>query len=285
MNIIRIGRVMIKRKIIIKQNNMSYKEEIEKFVVDGYKNVRSTLETDGKHNFVLKNREDNFITLPENLAYHRWGGSLKSSQAFAYNIFSGVKGRKFEFRMTVFDKDAQVDVKIEDEKAQTIELFEAKMFEIIRMGKIEFKEKYDNKEKYICLSEDIADAFIKFKNEVINNFDGQKNYGGGIKQLCSHLLGILNTMNKPEYEKKKFKLHSLCFDIAFSDKFKQDIANYQETLTVFKCLVDKFLKEIKVDSQVEYCGFLSAQAYIGKNKDLLGKDNYDYVMKRYLYLL
>jgi hypothetical protein len=91
---------------------MSYDKEIEKFVVDGYKYARSisTFETGGKHNFVLKNRDDNFITKPENLKYHRWAGSLKSSQAFAYNIFSGVKDVEFEFEMDVFGRPAQIDV-------------------------------------------------------------------------------------------------------------------------------------------------------------------------------
>ncbi|MCL2247454.1 MAG: hypothetical protein FWC10_10185 [Lentimicrobiaceae bacterium] len=279
---------------------MNYREEIEKFVVDGYKNVctisylrecifnrsKMPLETDGKHSFVLKNREDNFITTPEkNFKFHKWAGSLKSSQAFAYNIFSGVKDREFEFSMEVFDRPAQIDVKIEDVETQTIELFEVKMFEVINKEKIEFEGKYDDKAKYIYLSEDVVDAFIKFKNEVINHFDGQKIYGGGIKQLCSHLLGILNIMNKPEYENKKIKLHSLCFDVAFSDKFGQDIDNYRETLTMFKCLVDKFLKEIKVDSRIEYCGFLSAIGYVvcEAKKELLGKENYEYVMERYLY--
>ena len=281
---------------------MSYKEEIEKFVIDGYKNVctisylrerkfnrsKMPLETDGKHNFVLKNREDNFITTPEkNFKYHRWAGSLKSSQAFAYNIFSGVKDREFEFSMEVFDRPAQIDVRIEDVVTQTIELFEVKMFEIMKKEKIEFESKYDDKANYKHLSEDIAVAFIKFKNEVINHFDGQEIYGGGIKQLCSHLLGILNIMNESKYKNKKFKLHSLCFDIAFSDKFGRDIDNYQETLITFKRLADKFLKEIKVDSRVEYCGFLSAIGYVvcEAKEELLGKENYGYVMERYLYLL
>jgi len=57
---------------------MAYKEEIKKFVVDGYKYAHSisTFETDSKHNFVLKNRKDNFITLPpKGFKYHRWAKS------------------------------------------------------------------------------------------------------------------------------------------------------------------------------------------------------------------
>jgi hypothetical protein len=264
---------------------MGYKEEIEKFVVAGYKNVRSKLETDGKHNFVLNDRNDNFITSPEKFKYHRWAGSLKSSQAFAYNIFSGMKNRTFEFPMPVLGRDAQIDVKIDDVKAQTIELFEVKMFEIVKMGKIEFGEKYDDTTNYKSISKDkdIADAFIKFKNEVIKHFSEKKIYGNGIKQLCSHLLGILNVINTPDYENKKIKLYSFCFDFEFSDKFKKDIDNYKNAIGEFKCLAYKFLKNIEITDRVEYCGFLSAREYVENNKDLLGVDNYKYVKKRYFF--
>ena len=275
---------------------MNYKNEIEKFVIKGYNNINTQLITYNKHDFVLKNRKVNFITTPpKDFKYHRWAASLKSSQAFAYNVFSGVKNRNllFEFPMEVFDRPAQIDVMFEDEESQTIELFEVKAFEIINLGvnKIVFEDKYFTKAQYIHIPFDIALKFIDFLNTVIKNFENQKIYGGGIKQLCSHLLGILNTMDKPNYMNKKFKLYSFCLDNSindkldnpFYDKFEQDIKNYKETLKTFKNLVDEFLKDIKIDSRVEYCGFLSASEYINKNEKLIGKENYDYVMKRYLY--
>ena len=58
--------------------------------------------------------------------------------------------------------------------------------------------------------------------------------------------------------------------------------NDKETLITFKNLVDEFLQEIKIDDRVEYCGFISASEYINKNKNLLGEENYDYVLKRYI---
>jgi len=187
----------------------------------------------------------------------------------------------FEFHMKVFDTDAQIDVKFE--KKQTIEMFEVKAFEIIKMEDIVFKEKYFIKTEY--KRPDIAEPFIEFLKIVLDFFDkeNQRIYGGGIKQLCSHLLGILNMMNEPEYENKNFKLYSLCFDNSFSPKFERDLINYNNTLTKFKKLVDEFLMKINVNSRIEYLGFLSGREYVMKNKDLLGKKNYDYVLKRYFY--
>jgi len=261
---------------------MTYKKEIEEFVIEGFKKINPN-QTDSK-SFVLIDKVDNFITHPpKGFDYHRWACSLKSSQAFAFNIFSGIESSalKFEYHMKVFDTDAQIDVKTE--KNHTIELFEVKAFEIIKMEDIRFKEKYFTKAEY--KRPEIAESFMKFLNIVIVFFEkeNQSIYGGGIKQLCSHLLGIINTMNEPEFENKNFILYSLCLDNHFSPKFEQDLSNYKNTLSKFKKLVDDFLIEIDVNSRIEYFGFLSSREYLMKNKDLLGKKNYDYVMKRYFY--
>lgn len=265
---------------------MTYKEEIEKFVIKGFKNVNDQLITDNKHSFVLKNKKDNFIfTPPKNFNYHIWAGSLKSSQAFAYNVFSGVNDSslEFEFPMEVFNRDAQIDVKIESGDSHVIELFEVKMFEIcdLAINKILFEDKYFTPSEY--RRSDIAEKFIKFLKTVVSNFYNERIYGGGIKQLCSHLLGIINIMDTPAYNNKVFKLYSFCFDNPFTAKFEKDIVNYKETLSIFKNLVDNFLVEIKVDARVDYCGFLSAKEYINENQRLLGISNYDYVAKRYFF--
>ncbi len=265
---------------------MDYKKEIENFVVVGFKNLNIPLITDGQHNFVLEDRTKNFITPPpKGFKYHKWAGSLKSSQAFAYNVFSGVNSKllDFELPMVVFDRDAQIDVILKFEETNTIELFEVKAFEIIKLGKstIKFEEKYFDKEQYRRPA--ISDPFIKFLKMIIKSFGDQTIYGGGVKQLCSHLLGIINIMDKPEYVKKKFKLYSFCFDNPFSTRFEQDLINYKETIAKFKTIVDEFLKDIKVSERVEYCGFLSAREYINKNKEFLGKENFDYIFKRYFY--
>jgi hypothetical protein len=269
---------------------MNYKEEIEKFVIQGFEKVHPTLfETHSGNNFLLKNRKENFITIPEyGFDYHRWAGSLKSSQAFAYNIFSGVKKNKeFEFHMKVFNPDAQVDVMIKNTETNTIELFEVKMFEIISLSKkkIEFKGKYFDKEEY--LNSDIALQQIEFLHKVVNHFEKGKRsiYTSGIKQLCSHLFGIINemTIENGKLVDKKVKLYSFCFDNLFSIKFEQNIENYKSILIEFKVLVDEFLKDINFNSHIEYFGYQSAKDYVEKNKKLIGEANYNYVMKRYFY--
>lgn len=183
--------------------------------------------------------------------------------------------------MTVFNREAQIDVKLEDIKSHTIELFEVKAFEICNLGinKIVFGDKYFSKNQY--KRPEMANDFIKFLHVVIQKFENKRIYGGGIKQLCSHLLGIINIIDKPEYKRKTIKLYSFCFDNPFSSKFVEDLENYKETLSSFKIIVDEFLKEIKLDTKIEYFGFLSAKEYIKKNEELLGKENYNYVMKRY----
>lgn len=265
---------------------MNYKKEIENFVIIGFKNNNISLITNNKHSFVLQNTSENFITIPQRkFKYHRWAGSLKSSQAFAHNVFSGINNTsvQFEFPMEVFNRDAQIDVMFENLSSKTIELFEVKAFEINNIGKnkIVFEDKYFDKIQY--KRTDIAEQFINFLNAVIKKFENQKIYGSGIKQLCSHLLGILNIMDKPNFVDKKFKLYSFCLDNPFSCKFEQNVNNFKENLVIFKTLVDEFLKELTLTERVEYCGFLSASEFINKNKKSLGKTNYNYVNQRYLY--
>jgi hypothetical protein len=254
---------------------------IKDFVIKGFNNVSEPKKTDGVHEFVLKNKIDNFITEPVNLELHRWAGSLKSSQAFAYNIFSGSENVAFECHFPVFDRDAQIDVKIEDMSNQTIHLYEVKMFEVIKKEKIQFEEKYDNPCYYKYLTKENVSAFIQFKDETIRMFENQTVYGGGIKQLCSHILGIINNLDKSP--NLKYKLYSFCFDNPIFEKFDSDIENYKKATSLFKIHVDKFLKKINFDSRVEYMGFLSATEYIIKNKELIGDENYEYVMKRYFF--
>jgi hypothetical protein len=271
---------------------MNYRDKIAEFVIEGFERVAPTVfETDDKNKFLLKNRVNNFITEPKGkFDYHRWAGSFKSSQAFTYNIFSGVKNKEleFEFQMRVFDRPAQIDVKIENTETNTVELFEVKMFEIINLSKknIEFKDQYDNQTAYSLANIHITESFIAFLDTVINYFEKENRsiYVGGIKQLCSHLLGILNEMEMGgKLFNKKVKLYSLCFDNQFFPKFQEDIENYKETLVKFKVLVDKFLIDINFDSRIEYCGFLSANEYIKNNEELIGDENYKYAIDRYFY--
>jgi hypothetical protein len=262
---------------------MNYQNEIKQFVIKGYENVHKSYST--KDNGIeLINREENFITIPQSdFNYHRWAASFKSSQAFAYNIFSGIQNRnsKFEFPMSVFTSDAKIDFMMENVGSNTIELYEVKAFEIIYKDKIEFVDKYYNLDKY--RHQEIAQDFIVFLNKTINNFEDKIIYGGGIKQLCSHLLGILNIMDKKEYQSKKIKLFSLCFDNCFTSEFSEDLESYRNAIKEFKVIVDEFLFKHNLQSRVEYYGFLSANEYINNNRKLIGENNYNYVLKRYYY--
>lgn len=181
--------------------------------------------------------------------------------------------------MPVFNRAAQMDFMLENTISNTIELYEVKAFEITYKHKIEFAEKYFDENKY--QRQDLAQYYINFLDEVIFNFEGKIIYGGGIKQLCSHLLGIINIMEKETYKDKKFKLFSLCFDNPFTPKFESDLNNYKEALIEFKVLVDEFLIKHKLNSRIEYYGFLSSYDYLNMNRTLIGEDNYNYVIKRY----
>lgn len=272
---------------------MNYNDEIINFSIKGFENTGKTLHTNGIHQHVLKNLQDNFFgSIPRDFKFHRWAGSLKSSQALAFNIFSGVNHAEFEFDMWALDEfsnhKACVDVAIDENKF--VKLYEVKMFEIVNSrgkNKIFHKPehlKYFKSENYKW-NKEIISHFIEFIKKVQIQFKDKQIYGDGLKQLCCHLLGIINemTINDGKLLRKKVELYSLCFDYPFSVKFEEDFKNYKETLQEFKILVDKFLLQIEMDSRIKYFGFLSLEKYLSENKLFLGEENYNYVRKRYLF--
>jgi len=271
----------------------SIQKAIRDFAKKGFERSEGTFQGDGIHRHVLKNKYDNFIKMPpSNFKFHRWAGSLTSSQAFAYNIFSGVGNAEFEYNMWALDYNplhkACVDVAIEDEKGD-IDMYEVKMFEFatsVGKNQIFHKEgrKYFNPKNYNCSTQEIAESFTYFIESVVNHFKNRSMYGEGIKQLCCHLLGIIN--EKTKYDKlcdKKVRLHSLCFDHNFgSHDFTQSLESYRKILKEdFFPIVNNYLEKINMHDQIEYCGYLGASDYIENNIELLGIANYDYVKKRY----
>lgn len=268
---------------------MSYNDEIINHLITGFQRSGKTIITNGTHRHVLKNRYENFVGPQPKIKFHRWAGSLKSSQAFAYNIFSGITNSQFEFGMWALDNDPQhkafIDVVIED-KNKTVKMFEVKMFELVNSGgknKIFHKsEKYFDPSNYYW-NKQIAQRFIPFIQDVISHFKDKKIYGDGIKQLCCHLLGIINemTISNGKLIGKKVELFSLCYDQYFTPKFENDVENYKNAIQEFKVLVDKFLIDIKMDSQIKFCGYLSANYYLRNNIEVIGMNNYDYVTNRY----
>ena len=269
---------------------MNYQTSLINFSINGFKNITDKFELNGTHSHVLKNKLDNFFGPKPDFKLHRWAGSLKSSQALAYNLFSGMKSRTFEFDMWALDNDkihkAFVDVAIETDN--TVKLYEVKMFEIIHLGKNKIfhklaSQKYFNIDNYYW-SKEVAKTFIPFLQEVQLLFKDEKVYGEGIKQLCCHLLGIINemTIKDGKLYDKRVELFSLCFDFPINDKFKKDLLNYIKALSKFKILVDKYLKEIHMDSKIEFMGFLSLNEFLENNSELLGSANCKYISNRYL---
>ena len=262
-------------------NESKIQKATRDFAIEGFKRIGEILQNDDIHPHVLKNKYDNFIGKfkkhPPDFKLHRWAGSVTSSQAFAYNIFSGIKGVQFEYPMKAHNRDAQMDVMLEDN--DTVHLYEVKFTEFTKSQKILFEDKYYNENNY-KFDNDTTRKYIDFIKKV-EFFNEQIIHAYGIKQLCSHLLGILNSMEL--FDKKKVKLYSLCFDYPISPEFTCFVENYKDALEQFKNqYVDSFLQKINLNNMVEYCGFLSATDYIEKNEELIGKENYNYVKKRYL---
>lgn len=275
---------------LIKMEKLQYKDRIVEFSVSGFQNTGKKLNTNGKHSHVLQNKYENFFGERPKFKLHRWAGSLKSSQAFAYNIFSGIKEKEFEYPMRALDSDpnhrACIDVAIKS--GNRVDLYEVKMFEIVNskgINKIfhtKQQEKYLDPNNYVW-NVSIANDFIAFIKNVQSHFLDRQVYGEGLKQLCCHLLGIINEVTIPDgnLQSNIVNLHSLCFDKAFSPEFHHDIENYKNALQDFKFLTDKFLKDLDLDSRIKYQGFLSAEKFIIENQKDLGIENFEYVLKRY----
>jgi len=247
----------------------------------------------GTHLHVLKNKDDNFFGKPI-FKFHRWAGSLTSSQAFAYNIFSGVaKPEEFEFGMWALRnspiRKACIDVAIED-KNGIIDMYEVKMFELASIGKNRIfhkeHEKYLDPNNYECSTPKVAKHFVKFITDVKRHFEDKRIYGEGIKQLCCHLLGITNEMknNNGNLRDKKVNLYSFCYDHDISsEEFSATLENYRTVLKDFSPMVENYLKNVSLHNRVKYCGFLSAKGYIEKNRKFIGDNNYKYIKNRYFF--
>jgi len=280
--------------------------KIEKYLIDGFKqrygDKTPEFVPDPRNHLVITNyKADNFIGPPEKrkgFAYWKLGkryklddgspkytsddGSLRSSQAFAYNIFSNVPGVKFEVQLQAIDRPAQVDVMLAEGK--TSHLFEVKALEIMSSEKVKFRDAYN----YICsYRTEYAQQYMEFIKRVKRRFNEEDSqvYGGGVKQLCCHLLGILQEMNNGELKDfSTIKFYSLCLDEEFSPQFAVRLKKYRETLEAFAGLVREYLQGIGQDHRIEYCGYIGASDYIKEHRVLIGEENYEYVKNRYFYV-
>jgi len=258
------------------------------FAIEGYEKVSGVPKLD-KHRHVLEKKNVNFSSKPSsNFKFHRWSGSVTSSQAFAHNLCSGMEDNgvdvEFEAKFCTLNVNgkytppAQIDVKIVTNKI--VKLYEVKFFEFLKNKKFELKENYYKKESYKNGVDFIP--FIEKVESFINKLS-KKNYYEGIKQLCCHLLGIINSLDST-LKGKNIELYSLCFDNEkVSDEFKKYLGDYKFLLDEFKKIVDKYLHDTGLNSRITFCGYIGASDFIKENRDVIGKKNLDYVKQRYYY--
>jgi hypothetical protein len=200
-----------------------------KFLIKGFERVGGEADQLDGHRFLHTNY--NFFGLPPCPIQDPYssGGhhpstsrdTLGSSEAFARNIFSGVKNVKLEYAVPVdirFMEDAEqepfpdigwspkyviTDVVIDDGNG-VIDIYEVKMFEFVsKIGGMLFKPKvcYDDNLRKIKLkgyysTEKVTECFRKFIQEVSEYSFVDEVYYEGISQLCYQLLGIINEMKK-----------------------------------------------------------------------------------------
>lgn len=191
------------------------------------------------------------------------------SEKFPITI-EGIKYTKvfFEVENMVFDNNSSIDLLLVSEDGNTLLFLESKFTETLnpRRG-YWLSEKYYQVYKAIesLLAPEISIGNIETKtrksgaqNEfVINSPDGGKHYFGGIKQMISHLLGLLqgpNTVSKSEriphisYYKdrsKKLILGTILFNFS-EGNFK---SAYQDYVSLYSCVftesnVRKIIKTI-----------------------------------------
>ena len=261
------------------------KKLVEEFLVKGFFNANP--KNNGiRHGYVLNDLRDNLIN-PKTCTLrvcelHEKISSLKSSQAFAYNLFSDVPNVEFEVKFETLKKSpapAQPDVMVTKDRVVTI--YEVKAFELEHQetghsltGK--FADAYFDPKRYF--NQTTAEHFINFIKSVQEAFkSGPAIYAEGIKQLCCHLLGIVNSL-ETKLKGKDVELFSLCFDnMQNLGEYKGWLEQYKKDLNVFMPIANEMLDNL-TGGRVKYCGYkgaieLLATEHIGKNLD--------YIIKRY----
>lgn len=238
---------------------MSIEARIKDYVIRQYQLVNKDAIFDERRNHVLCNKEDNFLNYDSNRLnrsrFHIWAGSLKSSQAFAWNFFYGNPSAKFEYELKAINTPAQLDVAVQKDKV--IDLFEVKMYEFMTNKPAKFEDAYFKDDCYSYLCNNIREKYIEFIREVVIKF-GQEHYGEGLKQLSCHLLGILNECNGKLKDYSKINLYSVCYDYYEDSAFIKKLNSYKQDLSTFKTMIDGFLESLGLSNKIKYHGFLSA---------------------------
>jgi len=251
------------------------------FVIKGFSNVSDTgrIKPDSH---ILKSRLDNFLNAPtwKQIDFHQHAESLKSSQAFAHNLFSGTAA-VFEYPLRTLkgagNRPAQPDVMLKN--SEKVEFYEVKFLEILQSSDIKFRVPYNSAENYYTKH---AEKFIHFINTVQQTM--KCCYGSGIKQLCCHLLGIINETELLDgilRDSKKVFLWSLCFDGRIDANFTTKLDQFRYATETFMDMTHTLLKEIGLENRIEYKGFIGASEFLNQHE--IGKQNLAYMLKRYYY--
>ena len=268
---------------------------LTEFLVDGFLRLPDKNKSSIRTGYKLyeRNQLDNFITEPPpGYNFHQYAYSLMSSQAFAYNLMSGIDGIKFEVKFKTLKPyenqpayPAQIDAMIVQDN--TVRLYEVKAFELYAQAmdaifKGERGDRYFEKECYFD-PEFASEHFIPFLNAVKDKFCGRTIYASGVKQLCSHLLGIINCLDEERLLGKKVELYALCFDkMKGLGEFEGWLDGYKKDLECFGELANGLLEGYdKTRGKVKFCGYIGAWNFM--NSTSIGNANYDYMKNRYYY--
>jgi hypothetical protein len=276
----------------------STKRLLRDFLVEGFlavngdkRSIRPEKKTYEEYKLYKDKQVENFITPPPpEYKFHDFAYSLMSSQVFAYNLMSGIDGVKFELEFKTLQPykniesyPAQVDAMIV--RDNVVRFYEVKAFELDKQKKdaifegerkkdIERANRYFAKECYF--NQEFAEQhFIPFLVNVQNKFRGKTIYAGGIKQLCCHLLGIINCLDEAILRDKKIELYAMCFDnMKELGEFENWLESYKRDLEQFGKLANEFLEGYDCTrGRVRFCGYVGAFDFV---KSTSMGDNYEW---------
>ena len=146
-------------------HNKPAKMNITDFLIKGFGNVSDTSKIKPGR-YVLESRLDNFLNNPtwRRTDFHQHAGSLRSSQAFAHNLFSGTNA-VFEQPLRTLkgsgNRPAKPDIMLKN--GNEVNFYEVKFLEILTSSDIKFRAPYYSAENYYTKR---AERFVHFIDTV-----------------------------------------------------------------------------------------------------------------------
>lgn len=223
--------------------------------------------------------------------------TLHSSSLLSLLIFCGISEKNsvticgttynkvyFEVKNNVFknaertDKPSNVDIMLVSEDRTKVMFLESKFTEYSHDGKVEISEKYDK--FYSELMECIPELNLKFGNGYLELKKGRNSqYLAGIKQMFSHLIGILTEPSEECHEEAKefirnaneIKLGSIVYnwDEGLYKKYSEFYNSVfrHSSLILKKCFNNSEINAEKIDIVSILPNLLSYQELLKKNPD------------------